>query len=146
MLALDHALRAGDGDRLDLLAAKAVLGLQIAHRSDRGVCGGVTRIALQHRGRDEKLLAEAAGQQGLVPFRAEHLEKAELAFEHGTRPLKAVGSQACRKDTGLRGAPEVQALDHAAVAAGEFEQSAGERPGDAQRIGHRRRTELQQMP
>ena len=32
VVALDHALRAGGGDRLDLSAAKAVLGLQIAHR------------------------------------------------------------------------------------------------------------------
>ena len=40
----------------------------------------------------------------------------------------------------------MQALDHAAVAAGEFEQSAGERPGDAQRIGHRSGTKPEQMP
>jgi hypothetical protein len=39
-VALDHALCAGDGDRLDLRAAEAALDLQIAHRSDRGVCCG----------------------------------------------------------------------------------------------------------
>ena len=125
---------------------KAVLGLQVAHRSDRGMRGGVARIALQHRGRDDKRLAEAAGQFGLVPFRAEHLEEPELAFEHGARPLETVGRQARGKHTRLRGPPEMQALDHAAVAAGEFEQSAGERPGDAEGVGHRRGTEPQQMP
>ena len=45
VVALDHALRTGDGDRLDI-AAEAVRGLQIVHRPDRGVCGGVARIAL----------------------------------------------------------------------------------------------------
>src|SRR5271166_5048656 len=115
---------AGDGDRLDLRAAGAVFGLQIAHRSDRGVCGGAARIALQHRGRDEKLLAEAAGQLGLVPFRAEELEEPELAFEHSARPLETVGRQARGEDTRLRGAPDVQPLDHAPIAAGEFEKSA----------------------
>ena len=45
VVALDHALRAGDGDRLDFRAVKAVLGLQIAHRFDRGMRGGVARIA-----------------------------------------------------------------------------------------------------
>jgi hypothetical protein len=32
---------AGDGDRLDIGAAEAVLGLQIAHRFDRGMRGDV---------------------------------------------------------------------------------------------------------
>ena len=82
----------------------------------------------------------------LVPFGAEHLEKPELAFEHGARPLKTVGCQARSEHTRLRGPPEMQALDHAAVAAGEFEQAAGERPGDAERIGHRPRIEPKQMP
>jgi hypothetical protein len=41
VVALDHALRAGDGHRLDLRAAEAVLGLQIANRPDRGMRGGV---------------------------------------------------------------------------------------------------------
>jgi hypothetical protein len=31
----------------------------------------------------------------------------------------------------------MEALDHAAVAAGEFEQTAAQRPGNAERIGHR---------
>jgi hypothetical protein len=39
-----------------------VRGLQIAHRSDRGVGGGVARIALQHRRGDDKRLAKAAGE------------------------------------------------------------------------------------
>jgi hypothetical protein len=76
--ALDHPPGAGDGDRFDLRAAEAVLGLQVAHRSDRGMRGGVARIALQHRGRDDKLFAEATGQLGFVPFRAEHPEEPEL--------------------------------------------------------------------
>jgi hypothetical protein len=115
VVALDHALCAGDGDRLDVGAAEAVLGLQVARRSDRGMRGGVARIALQHRGRDDKLLAETVGQFALVPFRPEPLEKPELAFEHGARPLETVGSKAGGKDTRLRGRPEVQALYHAAV-------------------------------
>jgi hypothetical protein len=146
VVALDHALRTGDGDRLDIRAAKAVRSLQIAHRSDRGMRGGVARVAFQHRRRDDKLLAEAAGQLGLVPFRAEHLQKPELAFEHGARPLEPVGRQARGKDTRLGGPAQVQALDHAPIAMGEFEQPTGERPGDAQRIGYRRGTQPQQIP
>src|SRR5262249_25472992 len=80
VVALDHALYAGDGDRLDLRTLEAELGLRVAHRSDRGMRGGVARIALQDRGRDNKVLAEAGPQFGLVPFRAEHPEKPELAF------------------------------------------------------------------
>ena len=131
VVALDHARGAGDGDRLDLGAGKAVLGLQIAHRLDRGMRGGVARIALQHRGRDDKLLAEAAGQLGRIPFRAEDLEKPELAFEHGARPGETVGGEARRQHARFRGAPQMQALDHAAVAAGELQQSTAQRPGNA---------------
>ena len=40
----------------------------------------------------------------------------------------------------------MQALDHAGVAAGELEPPVGERPGDAEAIGHRGGTEPEQMP
>src|SRR5260370_453374 len=40
----------------------------------------------------------------------------------------------------------MQPLDHAAVAAGEFEETAGERAGDADCIGHPGGIEPQQMP
>ncbi len=145
VVALDHALVAGERDRLDLRAGKAVLGLEVAHRLDRGMRGSVARIALQHGARDDKLLAEAAGQFADVPFRAEHLEEPELAFEHGARPGETVGGKAGRQDTRFRSPPEMQPLDHAAVAAGELQQSAAQRPGDAERVGHRRRIEPQQM-
>jgi hypothetical protein len=62
VVALDHALGAGDGDRLDLRDLEAVPGLQVARRPDRGVPGAVARIALQHRRRPNELLAKAAGQ------------------------------------------------------------------------------------
>jgi hypothetical protein len=41
----DHAHCAGEGDRLDFCALKAVLGLQITHRPDRGMRCRVTRVA-----------------------------------------------------------------------------------------------------
>ena len=80
------------------------------------------RIALQHGGRDEKLLAQVPGQLGLAALRAEDLEEPELAFEDGAPPLEAIRSQPRGKHARLRGALQMQALDDAAVAAGEFEQ------------------------
>jgi hypothetical protein len=50
----------------------------------------------------------------------------------GARPLEAVGREAGGEHPRLRGPPEVQALDRPPVAAGEFEQSASERPGYAE--------------
>ena len=81
----------------------------------------------------------------LVEFGAEHAQKAELAFDHRARPGEAGGSKARRQHPGFRGAPEMQPLDGAAVAAREFEKAAGERPGDADRVGHLRRIETEQM-
>ena len=40
----------------------------------------------------------------------------------------------------------MQPLDHAAIALGEFEQAAGQRPGDADRVGHLPLVEPQQQP
>jgi hypothetical protein len=62
VVALDHALGAGNGNRLDLRAHEAVLGPQVARRPDRGVRGGVARTARQHRAVDDEFLAETAGQ------------------------------------------------------------------------------------
>jgi hypothetical protein len=53
-------------------------------------------------------------------------QEPELAFEHGARPLETVVGQARGEHPRLRGAPQVQALDHPAVAAGELEQSAAQ--------------------
>ena len=131
VVALDHSRGGGDGNRLDFGAGKAVLGLQVAHRLDRGMRGRMAGIAFQHRGRDDKLLAETAGQLARIPFRAEDTEKPELAFEHGARPGETAGGEARRQDAGFRGAPQMQALDHPAVAAGELQQSAAQRPSNA---------------
>jgi hypothetical protein len=40
----------------------------------------------------------------------------------------------------------MQPLDHPAVAAGEFEEPAGQRAGDADRVGHPPPVESEQMP
>jgi len=121
VVALDHPRGAGDADGLDLGAGKAVFGLQVAHGFDRGMRGGVARIALQHRGRDDELLAEAARQLGCIPFCAENFEKPEFAFEHGARSGETAGGEARRQHPRFRCPPQMQALDHAAVAAGEFQ-------------------------
>ena len=67
--------------------------------------------------------AEPLGQQGHIPFAAEHGQKAERAFEHGVGRGKAVIRKARGQDPALRRAAEMQPLDHAAIAgAGEFEE------------------------
>jgi hypothetical protein len=77
---LDHALRSGDGDRSTSAPLKpcSACRSRTAPTAACAVACGVARIALQHRAGDDKRLAEAAGQLGLVPFRAEHLEEPEL--------------------------------------------------------------------
>ena len=133
IVALDHARGAGDGDRLYISAAKAVRGLQIAHRSDRGMRGGVARMALQRRGRDEKRLAQAAGQLGLVRFRAEDLEESPNSPSGTVRaPAKPSATRLAASTPASEARPKCKAFDHTAVAAGEFEQPAAERPGDAE--------------
>src|ERR1700724_2168989 len=96
--------------------------------------GGVARIALQYGSRDDEVVAETAGQLGLVPFRAEHPEKPELTFENGARPGETVRGEARRQHARFRSAPQMQPLDHAAVAAGELQQPAAQRAGDAERV------------
>jgi hypothetical protein len=61
------------------------------------------------------------------------------------RPGEPARGEAGRKNPRFRRPPEMQPLDHAAVAAGELQQSAAQRPGNAERVGHRRRIEPQQM-
>jgi hypothetical protein len=58
VVALDHPLCAGHCDRVNIGAAEAVLGLQVAHRFDRGTRGGGPGAPLEV----DELLAEAAGQ------------------------------------------------------------------------------------
>ena len=90
-------------------------------------------------------MPEIAGQRRLLPFGAEHAQKAELAFEHSARPGEAGGGEAGGEHAGFRRAAEMQPLDHAAVAAGKFEEAAGQRAGDADGIGHRPLVEAEQM-
>ena len=58
-------------------------------------------IAFQHRGRDDKLLAEAAGQLGPYPISCRHLEKPEFAFQ---------ARCAARRNRRRRGSPPARRL------------------------------------
>ena len=90
-------------------------------------------------------MAEIAGQRRLFEFGAEHAQKPELAFEHGARPGETGGGKAGGQHPGFRGAAQMQPFDHAPIAPGEFQETAGQRAGEADRIGHLVRVETEQM-
>ena len=124
---------------------EAVALHQAAQQMHRRVGGDVAGELLQAQGFDLPRFAEVGGQQRGIALVAHRLQEAELAVEHGVRPIEPAAGELRRQHAAFAGAAHVQALDHAAAAGtAEGEQAAAQRAGDAERVGEPLRREAEQ--
>ena len=136
IVALDHAPVAGDRDRLDIVAGKPVLGLQVAHRAHRGMRRRVARIALQHRAQGHVIAAETAGQLASSNSVQNTRRKPNSPSMTVRGPAKPAAARLAASTPASEARPRCSRLTVPPSPRANSSKPAGERPGDAERVGH----------